>query len=342
MHDWHPPCGIVLFYTRYLKQSGEMKGNMIKTKICEMLNIEYPIFQGGMAWVSEACLAAAVSNAGGLGIISAMNAGPDWLHGQIKRCRELTNKPFGVNIMLLSPYVKEVAEVAAQERVPVVTTGAGNPAPYISAWKQAGIKVIPVVPSSSHAKLMERAGADAVVAEGSESGGHIGELTTMALVPQVVDAVSIPVLAAGGIGDGRGIAASLMLGACGVQVGTRFLVARECAIHQNYKNKVISAKDIDSIVTGKRFGHPVRSLKNQFSRDFAQCEFESEITQEKLEQLGVGALRLAALYGDEARGCFMAGQIAGLVNSEQTAAEIIREMFNEAEKLLRGACEWIS
>ncbi|HNW04183.1 MAG TPA: enoyl-[acyl-carrier-protein] reductase FabK [Oscillospiraceae bacterium] len=314
---------------------------MIKTVLCDLLGIEYPIFQGGMAWIADASLAAAVSNAGGLGIIAAGNAPAEFVRGQIVRARELTSRPFGVNIMLMSPFAEEVAQTVAEERVAVVTTGAGNPSKYMDLWLKAGIKVIPVVPSSGLAKRVERYGAAAVVAEGEESGGHIGELTTMALLPQVVDAVAIPVLAAGGIGDGRAIAAALMLGAAGVQVGTRFLVAKECNVHQTYKDKIIKAKDIDTIATGRRLGHPVRSLKTPFSREFFSREYDASVSNKELEALGAGALKLAAVDGDEQRGCFMAGQIAGLVKTEQTAGEIIDEMFSEAELLLSGAPKWI-
>lgn len=314
---------------------------MIDSPICGLLGIEYPIFQGGMAWVADAKLAAAVSNAGGLGLIAAGNAPAEYVRGQIQLARSLTDKPFGVNIMLMSPCAEEVARVVAEERVAVVTTGAGNPAKFMEDWLSAGIKVMPVVPSSGLAKRMQRYGASAVVAEGGEAGGHIGDLTTMTLVPQVVDAVDIPVIAAGGIGDGRGIAAALMLGAVGVQVGTRFLVAAECGIHQNYKNRVLKAKDIDTIATGRRLGHPVRSLKSAFSREFASREYDISVTNEELEALGSGALRLAVQEGDEKKGCFMAGQIAGLVSREQTALEIITEMFGEAETLLKGAPRWV-
>lgn len=314
---------------------------MIKTVLCDLLGIEYPIFQGGMAWIADASLAAAVSNAGGLGIIAAGNAPAEFVRGQIVRARELTSRPFGVNIMLMSPFAEEVAQTVAEERVAVVTTGAGNPSKYMDLWLKAGIKVIPVVPSSGLAKRVERYGAAAVVAEGEESGGHIGELTTMALLPQVVDALAIPVLAAGGIGDGRAIAAALMLGAAGVQVGTRFLVAKECNVHQTYKDKIIKAKDIDTIATGRRLGHPVRSLKTPFSREFFSREYDASVSNKELEALGAGALKLAAVDGDEQRGCFMAGQIAGLVKTEQTAGEIIDEMFSEAELLLSGAPKWI-
>jgi len=305
-----------------------------KSQICEMLGIQYPIFQGGMAWIADAKLAAAVSNAGGLGIIAAGNAPASYVSEQIKEIKKLTNKPFGVNIMLMSPYADEVAQIVADEKVAVVTTGAGNPSKYMSLWTDAGIKVIPVVASTGLAKMMQRSGATAIIAEGGEAGGHIGELTTMALVPQVCDVVDIPVIAAGGVGDGRGIAAAFMLGAVGVQLGTRFLVAKECEIHQNYKDKVIAAKDIDTIATGKRLGHPVRSLKTPFSRDLFSKEYDSTVTNEEIEALGAGALQLAAVEGDLKRGCFMAGQISGLVKKEQTAKEIIDELMTEAKTVL--------
>lgn len=314
---------------------------MIGSRLCELAGIEYPIFQGGMAWVANASLASAVSNAGGLGIIAAMNSNAQQLRAEISKCRTMTEKPFGVNIMLMSPFADEVAEVVAEEKIPVVTTGAGNPSKYMERWLEAGIKVIPVVPSVALAKMVVRRGAAAVVAEGGESGGHVGDLTTMTLVPQVCDAVDVPVIAAGGIGDGRGVAASFMLGACGVQVGTRFLVAKECTIHQNYKNKVLSARDIDTMTTGKRFGHPVRCLKNDFSRMLLENEYEPGMTAEQFEKLGVGALRKAVLDGDVAAGSFMCGQIAGMVNKEQTCREIIEEMFSRAEALLKGAAQWV-
>ena len=287
-----------------------------------MIGIKYPIFQGGMAWIADANLAAAVSNGGGLGIISAMNADAEYLRGQIVRARELTHEPFGVNIMLMSPFADEVAQIAAEEKVKVITTGAGNPTKYMKLWKDAGITVVPVVASCAMAKMVERAGADAVIAEGQESGGHIGELCTMAMVPQVADAVSIPVLAAGGIADGRGVAASFMLGAVGVQLGTRFLVARECGVHQNYKDAVLAAGDISTVTTGRRFGgNTCRQIK---------------ATAESVAMLGAGALRRAAVDGDAKNGSLLCGQIAGLVNKEQSAAEIIEEIFSEAEELLRG------
>ena len=313
---------------------------MLQSQICDVLGIQYPVFQGGMAWIADAELAAAVSNGGGLGIISAMNANGEWLRGQIRKAKELTDKPFGVNIMLMSPFAEEVANVVVEEDVKVLTTGAGNPGKYMAAWKAAGIQVIPVIASVGLARMMERSGAAAVVAEGSESGGHIGESTTMTLVPQVCDAVSIPVIAAGGIADGRGMAAALMLGACGVQMGTRFLVASECNVHENYKKRVLKAKDIDTIVTGRRQGDATRSLKNRFSRDFAKEEMNPGSTVEELEKRGVGALRRAAVEGDEINGCFLAGQIAGLVKKEQPAAEIISEVCMQAEELLKGAAKW--
>ncbi|MBR4796081.1 MAG: enoyl-[Spirochaetia bacterium] len=313
---------------------------MLNSELCSILGIEYPIFQGGMAWIADGKLAAAVSEAGGLGIISAMNAGADYLRKEIETARSLTRKPFGVNIMLMSPHVAEVAQVVADMKVPVVTTGAGNPAKYMPMWQEAGIKVIPVIPSVMLAKRMEKLGAVAVVAEGGESGGHIGELNTMALVPQVADALSIPVIAAGGIGDGRGIAAAFMLGAKGVQMGTRFLVAAECGVHPNYKAKVLKASDIDTIVTGRKLGHPVRSLKTSFSRNFFMKENDPSISNEELESAGIGALRAAAVDGDDAKGCFIAGQIAGMVNKEQSAKEIIDELVSQAEELLKGT-KWV-
>jgi enoyl-[acyl-carrier protein] reductase II len=314
---------------------------MIKTQICDMLTLEYPIFQGGMAWISDAELAAAVSNAGGLGIIAAGNAPAEYLIEEIKKAKRLTDKPFGVNNMLMRPHAGAAAQAVADEKVEVIVTGAGDPSKYMKLWLNVGIKVIPVVASTALAKLMERRGASAIIAEGGESGGHVGELTTMALVPQVCDAVSIPVIAAGGIGDGRGIAAAFMLGACGVQVGTRFLVAKECNIHQNYKDMVLKAKYIDTLTTGKRLGHPVRAIKNPFMRDFFAKEYDSSVTNEQLENLGAGALKLAAVDGDAKDGCFMAGQIAGLIKHEQTSSEIIKDMFSHAENILNGAAKWV-
>ncbi len=314
---------------------------MIKTEICDLLQIQYPIFQGGMAWVADASLASAVSNAGGLGIIAGMNSNGEQLRAEIRRCRQMTSKPFGVNVMLMSPFVAEVAQVVAEEKVPVVTTGAGNPAKYMPDWLAAGIKVVPVVASTGFARLAEKRGACAVVAEGAESGGHIGRLHTMALLPQVCDSVSIPVLAAGGIGDGRGVAAALMLGASGVQLGTRFLVAKECTISQVYKDKILKANELDTVVTGERTGDPVRSLKTPFSREFEKKERDAGVSVQELEKLGAGALRRAAREGDAEHGCFLAGEIAGLVKKEQTAAEIIEEIFAEAESLLDGAKKWV-
>lgn len=306
----------------------------MKSTLCEQLHIQYPIFQGGMAWVADAYLAAGVSNAGGLGLIAAMNSNGEQLREQIRLCRTLTDKPFGVNIMLMSPHAAEVAAVVCEEKIPVVTTGAGNPGSFMKQWLAAGIKVIPVVPSVALARLMERHGAFAVIAEGCESGGHIGELTTMALVPQVVDAVSIPVIAAGGIADGRGFAAAVMLGACGVQMGTAFLVAEECHIHENYKQMVLKAKDIDTVVTGRRLGHPVRAVKNPFAREYAAKEYDSTISNEELEAFGVGSLRRAAKDGDVQTGSFLCGQIAGMVKEPTTCRAIIESVMAGAEKLL--------
>ena len=315
---------------------------MIKTSICDLLKIEYPLFQGGMAWVANASLAAAVSNAGGLGIVAAMNSNGEQLRAEIKKTRALTERPFAVNIMMMSPFADEVAKTVAEEGIKIVTTGAGIPTKYMGMWREAGITVMPVVPSCAAAKMSERAGAAAVIAEGGESGGHIGDLTTMALVPQVCDTVSIPVIAAGGIADGRGVAAALMLGASGVQLGTRFLVASECTIHQNYKDRVLAARDIDTVATGRRLGHPVRSLKTPLSRLLAEKEYDNSITDEEFEKIAVGALRLAALEGDKERGCFLAGQISGMVKKEQTCGEIIREIFEEAEEKLKGGSLWVN
>ena len=305
----------------------------MKTRITELLNIEYPIIQGGMAWVAEHNLAAAVSNAGGLGLIGAGGAPAEFVREQIKKAKDKTDNPFGVNIMLMNPEADAIAQVIVEEGVKVVTTGAGNPAKYMEMWKAAGVKVIPVVASVAMAKLMERAGADAVVAEGMESGGHIGSTTTMALVPQVVDAVSVPVIAAGGIGDGRGFAAAMMLGAQAVQIGTRFVVANESIVHSNYKQKIVKAKDIDSTVTGMSHGHPVRAIRNQMTKEYLRLEKEGADFME-LERLTLGALRKAVIDGDVVNGTLMAGQIAGLVNKEQSCREIISEIMNQAEELL--------
>ena len=306
----------------------------MKTRITELLGTEYPIIQGGMAWVAEYHLAAAVSEAGGLGIIGAASAPAEVVREQIRKVKELTKKPFGVNVMLMNPNADEVAKVIVEEGVKVVTTGAGNPAKYIEMWKAAGVKVIPVVASVALAKLMERAGADAVVAEGTEAGGHIGSTTTMALVPQVVDAVKIPVIAAGGVGDGRGFAAAMMLGAEGVQIGTRFCVATEAITHANYKEKIIKAKDIDSEVTGLSHGHPVRLIRNKMTREYLRLEKEGA-TMEELEYLTLGSLRKAVMDGDVTDGTVMAGQIAGLISKEQTCKEIIEEIMEQAKALLK-------
>ena len=307
----------------------------MKTALTQLLGIEAPIMQGGMAWVAEYHLASAVSEAGGLGLIGAGGAPADFVREQIRKTRELTDKPFGVNIMLMNPEADGIAQVVCEEGVRVVTTGAGNPAKYMKQWKDAGIAVIPVVASTAMARLMERAGADAVVAEGMESGGHIGQLTTMTLVPQVLDAVSIPVIAAGGIGDGRGLAAARMLGAEGVQIGTRFLLAKETRIHENYKKKVLQAKDIDTVVTGLSTGHPVRSLRNSMTREYLRLEQEGA-DFETLERLGLGALRRAVVEGDVTGGTVMAGQIAGMLKEELSCREILEEIVTQAEELMRG------
>lgn len=313
---------------------------MIRSAICEMLGIEYPIFQGGMAWIADGKLAAAVSGGGGLGIIAAGNAPGDYVRRQIRIAKSITDNPIGVNIMLLSPFADEVAKVVIEEKVDVVTTGAGNPSKYIKDWLASGIKVIPVVASVAMAKLMTRLGASALIAEGGESGGHVGELTTMVLVPQICDATTLPVIAAGGIADGRGFAAAMMLGACGVQMGTRFLSAEECTVHPAYKEKILQATDLCTTVTGKRLGHPVRSLRTRFSRDYSKAEYGG-MPDEELESLGAGALRLAVQEGDTEKGCFLAGQIAAMVNREQPAAEIIKEVVEEAEPILLRAKEWV-
>ncbi|MFT4107622.1 MAG: enoyl-[acyl-carrier-protein] reductase FabK [Lacrimispora sp.] len=305
----------------------------MKTRITELLGIEHPIIQGGMAWVAEHHLASAVSEAGGLGLIGGANAPAEVVRDEIRKAKALTNKPIGVNVMLLSPHAEAVAKVVVEEGIKVVTTGAGNPEKYMDMWKSAGIKVIPVVASVALAKRMERYGADAVVAEGCESGGHIGEQTTMTLVPQVADAVSIPVIAAGGIGDGRGIAAVFMLGAEAVQIGTRFVVSKESIVHENYKQRIIKAKDIDSAVTGRSHGHPVRSLRNQMTREYARLEQEGR-SFEELEYMTLGTLRKAVQEGDITNGTVMAGQIAGMIEKEQSCKEMIEEMIAQAEKLL--------
>lgn len=312
---------------------------MICTPICKLCGIKYPVFQGGMAHISDARLAAAVSNAGGLGIITSASGDIKWLKEQLELMDSLTDKPYGVNVMLLGRNVDEVAEVVAQSRAAVVTTGAGNPSRFMKLWKDAEIIVIPVVASCAMAKLVERSGADAVIAEGCESGGHVGEMTTMALIPQVCDAVNIPVIAAGGIADGRGIAAAFMLGAKGVQIGTRFLSAKECGISEVYKEKLLKANDTSTIVTGKRLGHPVRSIKSPLSRRLAKAEY-TDISDEELDKMAVGSLKAAVADGDVQQGCFLAGQIAGLVNKEQTAKEIIDEMVTETDKVFEEAAKW--
>ena len=313
---------------------------MIRSSICEMLGIRYPVFQGGMAWISDGKLAAAVSEAGGLGIIAAGNQPGAYVREQICIAKQLTDKPIGVNIMLLSPYVDEVAKIVIEEKIDVVTTGAGNPSKYMKDWKNAGIKVIPVVASVALARLMTRLGASALIAEGGESGGHVGELTTMVLVPQICDVTHLPVLAAGGIADGRGVAAAFMLGAEGVQMGTRFLSAEECTIHPVYKQKILKANDLSTMVTGKRLGHPVRSLRTKFAREYLKAEYSS-MPDEELETFAAGALRLAVCEGDNEKGCFLAGQVAGMVRKEQAAAEIINEVMEEAEVILRRAGTWV-
>lgn len=306
----------------------------MKTRITELLGVEYPIIQGGMAWVAEYHLAAAVSEAGGLGLIGGANAPGEVVRDEIRKARKLTDKPFGVNVMLMSPYADDVAKVIVEEGIKVVTTGAGNPEKYMDIWKAAGVKVIPVVASVALARRMERHGADAVVAEGCESGGHIGEQTTMTLVPQVADAVEIPVIAAGGIGDGRGIAAAFMLGAEAVQIGTRFVVSKEAVVHENYKQRIIKAKDIDSAVTGRSHGHPIRCLRNEMTREYVKMEAEGK-SFEELEYMTLGALRRAVQEGDVSKGTVMAGQIAGLITKEQTCKEMVEEMMAQAKKLMK-------
>ena len=308
----------------------------MKTEVTKLLGIEYPIIQGGMAWVAEYHLAAAVSEAGGLGLIGAASAPADWVRDQIREAKKLTDKPFGVNIMLMSPYADEVAKVVAEDGVKVVTTGAGNPEKYMAMWKEAGVKVIPVVASVALAKRMERCGADALVAEGSEAGGHIGENTTMVLVPQVVDAVNIPVIAAGGIADGRGIAAAFMLGAKGVQMGTHFVVTDESQVHENYKERIIKAKDIDSRVTGRTTRHPVRALRNDMTKKYLELE-NNGASFEELEKLTLGGLRKAVVDGDVKNGSVMAGQIAGMVKERMSCKELITKLVKETDALIKGA-----
>ncbi len=310
---------------------------MFHTRICELCGIKYPIFQGGMAWVSDYHLVAAVSEAGGLGIVAAGHLTPDEVRFQIRKTKELTNKPFGVNVMLMSPYVEDVMSLVIEEKVAVVTTGAGNPGKYVKSLKDAGIRVIPVVASVALAKRMEREGVDAIIAEGMESGGHIGEVTTMALIPQVVDAVNIPVIAAGGIADARGFLAALFLGAEGVQMGTRFALSKECRVHPNWKAMYIKAKDRDTVVTGKSTGHPVRIIKNKLARKFEQLEKQGASIEE-LERLGSGALKAAAVDGDVEWGSVMAGQIVGLLKEEKSVKEIIDEIIFGACELLKEKC----
>jgi len=307
---------------------------MIHTSVNTLLNIEYPLIQGGMAWVADAELASAVSNAGGLGVIAAGYAPEEWIRKEIKKARSLTRKPFALNIMLLNPDAEKISKVAIEEGIEVIITGAGSPGKYVSSWKDNGIKVLPVIPSVSIARRMEKMGVDGLIAEGGEAGGHIGELTTMSLIPQVVDAVRIPVIAAGGIGDGRGLAAALMLGASGVQIGTRFLVAYECTINQAYKEKILQAKDTSTIVTGRATGHPVRVIKNKLAREFQQLERTKETSLEEYEELGKGSLYRATREGDMEMGSIMAGQISGLVQKEQSCREMIEEIFSEAENLI--------
>lgn len=307
---------------------------MIKSRITDLLEIQYPVFQGGMAWVADASLAAAVSNAGGLGLVSSINAGTEAVRAEIRRCKQMTDKPFGVNVMLQAPNVDEIAQMVLEEGVKILTTGAGSPYKYMESWKAAGIVVIPVVASVALAQKMQSLGADAIIAEGAESGGHVGENHTMALVPQVVDAVDIPVVAAGGIGDGRGVAAAFMLGAEGVQLGTRFLVATECTVHSVYKAKVLGASDVSTIVTGKTLGHPVRSLKTPFSKAFARMENDPNASQEEILAFGSGALRRAVQDGDN-MGSYMCGEIAGMIKAEQSAKEIIEDLVYGAEAVIK-------
>jgi enoyl-[acyl-carrier protein] reductase II len=311
-------------------------GQIMKTRITELLGCQYPIIQGGMAWIAEHNLAAAVSNAGGIGLIAGGSAPIDYLREQIRLCKEKTDKPFGVNIMLMSPNAEDLAQLCIDEKVAVVTTGAGNPGKFIPAWKEAGIKVIPVIPSVALAKRMERAGADAVVAEGTESGGHIGENTTMCLVPQVVDALEIPVIAAGGIADGRGIAASFMLGAEGVQIGTRFLASEECQIHPTFKELVVKAKDTDSVVTGRYTGHPCRNIKTKFSKMLANGEKDGSLTPEQFEEVTLGSLRKAVQDGNLEEGSFLCGAIAGMINDIKPCEAIVKELMEQAERLIKN------
>ncbi|MFA6592265.1 MAG: nitronate monooxygenase [Bacteroidales bacterium] len=310
---------------------------MIKSTICDILGIKYPIFQGGMAWIADANLAAAVSNAGGLGLISSINFGTEAVRAEIRKCRTLTDKPFGVNIMLAAPNAAEVADMVVEEGIKILTTGAGSPSAYMEKWKAAGIKVIPVVASVAYALKMQELGATAVIAEGAESGGHIGDIHTMALVPQVIDALDIPVMAAGGIFDGRGAAAAFMLGAVGIQVGTRYLIAEECHIHENYKEKLLKASDIGTMVTGKSYGDAVRCLKTPFSKKFFKMEYDPSIPKEEVLKFGTGAMRKAVFDGDNAMGSYLAGEVAGMITKRQTAKEITDDIILGAERLLKNA-----
>ena len=308
---------------------------MIQSQICDMLGIRYPLFQGGMAWIAESSLASAVSNAGGLGLISSINFGTEAVREEIRKCKQLTDKPFGVNIMLQAPNAGEVAAMLVEEGVKIVTTGAGSPAAYMDMWKEAGVKVIPVVASVAYALKMQELGAVAVVAEGAESGGHIGDTHTMALVPQVVDALDIPVIAAGGIFDGRGAAAAFMLGACGVQVGTRFLSADECRIHPVYKDRLLKASDVSTMITGKSIGDAVRSLKTPFAKKFFKMEYDPATTKEELQAFGTGSLRKAVFDGDLAGGSFLAGEVAGMITRTESAASIVEDIMGGAARLLK-------
>lgn len=312
----------------------------MKTKITELLGIQYPIFQGGMAWISDGRLAAAVSNGGGLGIIATGNSDVAYVKAQISLCRALTDKPFGVNLMLRSPYVVELAELLAQEKIPVITTGAGSPKPYLEQWVEAGCKVMPVIANATMARKMTGTGVAAVIAEGSESGGHVGELTTMALLPQVCDATDLPVIAAGGIADGRQGAAAFVMGAEGVQVGTRFLLAKECGVHPHFKEKIIGAKDSATTVAGRRIGMAVRALDSAFTQKFTAAEYDSNVSNEALAQLGAGALKYAAVDGDEEKGSFQAGQVASMLDKEETAAEILQALNQGIQDNLKRASRW--
>lgn len=313
---------------------------MIETPITSLLGIKYPVLQGGMAWIADGRLAAAVSEGGGLGIIGAGSAPAEYVRQEIAKARSLTDKPFGVNIMLMSPYADEIAALTGEEKVSVVTTGAGNPSKYMAAWKENGVKVIPVVASVAMAKLMTRLGASALIAEGGESGGHVGELTTMVLTPLIVEATDLPVIAAGGIAIGKQAAAAFVMGAAGVQMGTRFLSADECTISDAYREKILKAGDLCTMVTGKKLGHPVRSLRTAFARNYAKAEFGG-MDDESLEALGVGALRKAVVDGDADNGCFLSGQVAAFVNKRESAASIIEDVMINAEKELRGAMKWV-